>query len=158
MLDHTRRGPDPRLGEEELHARMHASVAGCGSSAGWDVCGHGNGKSMFRPEHVMLAGVHSPKKWNGSVIAIFEDREMSWCNHYYIRSREDAYLKSRQWSKEDPVRMYQETDVKFWSKVEGRAAEGQVAARAGREDGQPDHCQWRVRLVKQCFPIGIFKK
>jgi hypothetical protein len=126
IINHTRRGPDERLSmaEAQLLHNLSGTVKGCknADSHSWNVCSHGPGKSMFRPESVLVAGTHKPRKMKGAGIAsrgIMADSKLrlAWCNHYYIRSRADALLKSNQWRKWDPVRMVNEVDKEFWATV-----------------------------------------
>jgi hypothetical protein len=42
---------------------------------------------------------------------------VSRCNHYYLRSREDAYRKAAYWKKPDPARMLELSDDRFWNQV-----------------------------------------
>lgn len=67
--------------EVQLHYNLSGKVkgSGCKITGTWNVCWHGPGKSMFRPESVLVAGTHKPSKMNDAGIAtqgIMEDSEL----------------------------------------------------------------------------------
>ena len=122
VTTHTRRGPDPNLyPKEAAHFKaLNVPANGCGIRNGWNVCWHGPGKSLFRPQHVRVAGVHYPFRWDGPGLWSHQIRppvNLAWCDHYYLRSVEDALYKARYWNKSDPALMIERSDVGFWSRV-----------------------------------------
>ena len=85
-----------------------------------------------------MAGVHEPVRWNGTGLCsnqIAPPVQQARCYHYYLRSREDAHRKARQWGKEDPVRMLES----------GQHAPADDAGRAvpASGAGQPIRCNPR---------------
>ena len=125
ITNHTRRGPDPRLAKAEaaMVRALNTRDNGCfvDPADHWNVCWQGPGKSLFRPEHVRVAGVHYPHRWDGPGLWSHEIQppiDLAWCFHYYLRSAEDALDKARYWNKSDPARMLELSDARFWNKVE----------------------------------------
>ena len=114
LATHTHHGPDKRLSKEQgiLEEKLLATLPGCAKKPGWNVCYHGPGKSIFRPEMVKQVDIHQPALYNGSYSSYMIDVR---CNHFYLRTKDDAMLKAQQWHKEDPKRMFEDTDVAFWS-------------------------------------------
>jgi hypothetical protein len=127
VTSHTRRGPNPTLhpAEAAQFRALNVPANGCGIRDGWNVCWHGPGKSLFRPQHVRVAGVHYPFRWDGPGLWSHEIRpaagrpavNLAWCAHYYLRSVDDAWAKARYWNKSDPAVMVERSDAAFWSGV-----------------------------------------
>ena len=84
-------------------------------------CRHNPGKSMFRPQDVLEAGVHAPAKWRGSYrtemfVETPAGREVLLLgNHYYYRSRDDVARKAAQWHVSEHLRNFNLTDTLLWS-------------------------------------------
>jgi hypothetical protein len=130
VLNHTRRAPHlahPK--EHELAVRLKSSEM-CTKHRENDAlgCNHGHGKSLFRPEHILEVGCHTPARMDGAGIQGTVTRRrgpvefLAWCNHYSTRSREDAYRKAiigwRVSSVAGVVSLYNETDAQFFGQVE----------------------------------------
>ena len=75
-------GPAPAYCEKPLHFDLH--------------CNHGFGKSMFRARDVLIPDVHTPAEFREDVEdkSKYRTHDLGFCNHYYIRSREDVEKKA----------------------------------------------------------------
>ncbi len=93
-----------------LRDKLMASIDACkvdGDSTG---CGQTPGKSIFRPDRVLIPDVHAPRKLKEGfhqsmhnfltpTQGALEGSRILLCNHFYKRSYDDAYLKAAQWGR-----------------------------------------------------------
>ena len=103
-------GPAPAYCEKPPHLDLH--------------CYHGFGKSMFRARDVLAPDVHIPAWFREDVEdkSTYTTHDLGACNHYYIRSREDAGKKARDYaSKYAPgmiLAYFNATDEAFYGRFD----------------------------------------
>ena len=107
-----------------------------------------------------MAGVHEPVRWNSTgvwVNHIAPPVQLARCYHYFLRSREDAHRKARQWGKKDPVRMLETSDARFWNGVHDPSLHaawgGRVAASMRRLTTRAGECPPAVRGSQYAEPL-----
>jgi hypothetical protein len=137
---HINRGPSPYgpASEIELYSHRQENWEGCRPPwySGWDICSQNIefGKTIYKwgscdnPEspHKCYDEEEDPRGLDGSV-AVHNQSELR-CNHYYIRSKEDAYIKSEKWEKSDPKEMYEKSDA-YWNSVADTALKDLIGDR-----------------------------
>ena len=135
LTDHVLRGPHPYARpEKDLYDNLTAAggLWICQLPGSFSPCRHNPGKSLFRPQHVLEAGVHHPQAWRPGTPACgpwYSPTPLLRGNHYYYRSREDVERKAAQWGMAEHVRNYNLTDRLLW----GRVRDGALRERWGAE-------------------------
>jgi hypothetical protein len=129
LHSHTNRGPSPYGPESEIarYNNRHKEWDGCKPPFDWDICSQNLefGKTIYKwgscikeglPEspHKCYDDEDDPRGKDGSVV-VHNQSELR-CNHFYIRSKDDAKMKSEQWEKSDPIEMYTKADA-YWNSV-----------------------------------------
>ena len=152
LTDHVLRGPHEYL-ERELYNNITDSKGlwVCRLPGYFSPCRHNPGKSLFRPEDVLEAGVHAPAAWRPGgrdSAALFADVPaprslLLQGNHYYYRLRTQpsrgrgrGRMRAREHDRENevPIRRLLLLQV-----ARGRAAQGVPVAHPGaRAQLQPD--------------------
>ena len=134
MINNVLRGPDiyRNTSEKELQENIASSIDVCKSVNAWGGCMHGQGKTIFRPERVLIPDVHTPQEykpgWKPHGMSNNMDHNapghgaprgsvLLRCNHFHRRSYEDAYLKSAQWGIWQHFEAFNKTDRAFFSAV-----------------------------------------
>ena len=91
------RKPHPQLGE---YAKQDLKdLFKCKTYDGWPSCEEGNGKEMIRVGSIQSLGIHfQSSKLKEQRRLHLEMKDMR-LNHYMMRTREDAEISAKKWSK-----------------------------------------------------------
>jgi len=130
MLNNVLRGPDPRRvpSEQALKDELTARIDTCKDQGDSTGCGQTPGKSIFRPDRVLIPDVHAPRQMKEGFNpglhnfltpgqGALDGAYILHCNHFYKRSYEDAYLKAAQWGRWQHLETFNKTDGPYWSAV-----------------------------------------